>query len=105
MGASAAWLLTELIDGRESDWSALFGTRRVRLRASLPSLVRDNAEVGVHFAADRVRKRGNPRCTHLGCLLDWNAAERSWDCPCHGSRFAEDGDVIEGPAVRPLKLR
>lgn len=42
------------------------------------------------------------RCTHLGCLLRFNSAEHSWDCPCHGSRFAVDGGVLEGPAVRPL---
>jgi glycine/D-amino acid oxidase-like deaminating enzyme/nitrite reductase/ring-hydroxylating ferredoxin subunit len=45
------------------------------------------------------------RCTHLGCLLRFNGAERSWDCPCHGSRFGVDGDVLEGPAVRPLEQR
>jgi Rieske Fe-S protein len=43
------------------------------------------------------------RCTHLGCLVAWNAAERSWDCPCHGSRFAPDGSVLEGPAVHRLE--
>ncbi|MGH3937210.1 MAG: FAD-dependent oxidoreductase [Pseudonocardiaceae bacterium] len=43
------------------------------------------------------------RCTHLGCLLRFNGAERSWDCPCHGSRFAVDGSVLEGPAVTPLR--
>ena len=42
------------------------------------------------------------RCTHLGCLLRFNEAERSWDCPCHGSRFDIDGAVLEGPAVEPL---
>ncbi|HEY0450063.1 FAD-dependent oxidoreductase [Actinophytocola sp.] len=43
------------------------------------------------------------RCTHLGCLVAFNNAERSWDCPCHGSRFAVDGSVLQGPAVRPLR--
>ncbi|MCG8915848.1 FAD-dependent oxidoreductase [Actinokineospora sp. PR83] len=45
------------------------------------------------------------RCTHLGCLLRFNGAERSWDCPCHGSRFDVDGAVLEGPAVEPLPRR
>jgi nitrite reductase/ring-hydroxylating ferredoxin subunit len=45
------------------------------------------------------------RCTHLACLLRFNAAERSWDCPCHGSRFDVDGAVLEGPAVNPLEPR
>jgi glycine/D-amino acid oxidase-like deaminating enzyme/nitrite reductase/ring-hydroxylating ferredoxin subunit len=44
----------------------------------------------------------SPVCTHMGCHVRWNTAERSWDCPCHGSRYAPDGKVIHGPAVRDL---
>jgi glycine/D-amino acid oxidase-like deaminating enzyme len=103
MGTAAGELLTAQIAGREHPWAELFDPHRVRARASAVPFAKENANVAYHFVADRVTKRGAPRCTHLGCLLDWNSAEETWDCPCHGSRFAASGEVIEGPAVRPLE--
>ena len=104
MGSAAAELLTAQIAGRDHRWAELFDPNRLRPRAGGPTFAKENANVAYRFFADRVRNHGAPRCTHLGCLLDWNDAERTWDCPCHGSRFAEGGEVIEGPAVERLNL-
>ncbi|MDQ6607348.1 MAG: FAD-dependent oxidoreductase [Actinomycetota bacterium] len=63
------------------------------------------AKSGAYRDDDGVLHGVSLRCTHLGCLLRFNGAERSWDCPCHGSRFDVDGAVLEGPAIRPLEPR
>jgi glycine/D-amino acid oxidase-like deaminating enzyme/nitrite reductase/ring-hydroxylating ferredoxin subunit len=46
----------------------------------------------------------NTTCPHMGCELNWNSAEKTWDCPCHGSRFTYEGKVLEGPAVENLSM-
>lgn len=59
----------------------------------------------VHRDEDGELHAVSARCTHLGCLVAFNSAERAWECPCHGSRFTPDGDIVQGPAVRPLEKR
>ncbi|MFI9201113.1 FAD-dependent oxidoreductase [Streptomyces sp. NPDC053048] len=59
----------------------------------------------VHRAEDGTVHALSAICTHMGCLVAFNAAERTWECPCHGSRFAVDGTVLQGPATRPLEVR
>lgn len=44
-------------------------------------------------------------CTHLGCIVNFNNAEKSWDCPCHGSRYGVDGNVLHGPAIKNLQKK
>jgi glycine/D-amino acid oxidase-like deaminating enzyme/nitrite reductase/ring-hydroxylating ferredoxin subunit len=61
--------------------------------------------VAVYKGEDGRNHYLSPFCPHLGCMVGWNSAEKSWDCPCHGSRFTAEGEVIEGPSVRDLERR
>ena len=65
----------------------------------------DGERVAGHRRADGSLIAVSPRCTHLGCEVRWNAAETSWDCPCHGSRYRPDGTVLHGPAVHRLERK
>jgi glycine/D-amino acid oxidase-like deaminating enzyme/nitrite reductase/ring-hydroxylating ferredoxin subunit len=60
------------------------------------------APVAVYRDAQGVLHERSAVCTHLGCVVQWNAGEKSWDCPCHGSRFGVDGAILNGPARQPL---
>jgi nitrite reductase/ring-hydroxylating ferredoxin subunit len=64
-----------------------------------------HARAGVYRDDDGLLHAVSLRCPHMGCLLRFNSAERSWDCPCHGSRFDVDGAVLEGPATKGLERR
>lgn len=58
----------------------------------------EGRKVGAYRAEDGTVHLIDPRCPHLGCQLEWNPDERTWDCPCHGSRFSYDGQLLDGPA-------
>jgi glycine/D-amino acid oxidase-like deaminating enzyme/nitrite reductase/ring-hydroxylating ferredoxin subunit len=81
------------------------GTRRIEeLRPGEGDIVRLAGEKVAGYRHEDGRLVAvSTRCTHLGCQVNWNPAERSWDCPCHGSRFTPDGDVLQGPAVHRLE--
>ncbi len=64
---------------------------------------KDGGKVGLYRDEKGQTHAVNFSCTHMGCDLAWNAAELSWDCPCHGSRFTYEGDIIEGPALKSLR--
>ena len=102
-GTVSAIILTDHIVGRPNEWAALYDSKRLNPAASAQRFITENADVALHFVGDRVTHRGNPRCTHLGCVLRKNGAEGTWDCPCHGSRFDASGKVIQGPAISALK--
>lgn len=88
----AGMLLADAVTGEENPWSAVFAPDRSMLR---PQLVWNLLETTGHLLRPTV-----PRCSHMGCALNWNKAEHTWDCPCHGSRFREEGERIIGPAKR-----
>lgn len=92
---AAAMLLSDLVCGRENPAGEVFRPSRSILH---PQLAVNAFETAVDFLTPAMR-----RCPHLGCALKWNPQERSWDCPCHGSRFDEDGKLLDNPATGDLK--
>lgn len=91
----AAELLTDLISGKENPYAALFSPSR--------SILHPQLAVNAFEAVTNLLSFSKKRCPHMGCALKWNPLEHTWDCPCHGSRFEEDGTLIDNPATNDLK--
>lgn len=92
----SAMILSDLVQEKEHPFAEVFSPSRSIFR---PQLITNGWEAMVSLLTPTTR-----RCPHLGCALKWNSQEHTWDCPCHGSRFEEDGKRIDGPATGDLKL-
>ncbi len=93
----ASNLLSDLIMGNSNEYSELYFPSR---KIFHPQLFENIIESTINLITPTA-----PRCPHLGCALKWNPAERSWDCSCHGSRFTEDGKLLDNPATADLKIK
>lgn len=92
---AAATVLADLVQGRENPYAELFSPSR--------SMFHGQLFINGGESVCNLLRPTKPRCPHLGCALRWNRQERSWDCPCHGSRFDERGNVLDNPATGDLK--
>lgn len=91
----SAMLLADAVLGRPNETAEVFNPSRSMLK---PQLLLNGFE-----AVKGLLTFTGKRCPHMGCALKWNPAERSWDCPCHGSRFSESGELLDNPANGNLK--
>lgn len=91
----SAMLLCDMVQGKENAYVEVFSPSRTILR---PQLAVNAFQAVVNLLTPTPK-----RCPHMGCALKWNQVEHSWDCPCHGSRFTKDGELIDNPATADLK--
>lgn len=96
----AAQVLSDLITGAPDPYIPVFDPAR-SLKGSVGNLMNEMGHAAKGLTRGLFQGR---RCSHMGCRLEWNAAEGSWDCPCHGSRFAPDGTVLNDPAMEDTNL-
>ncbi len=92
----AAMLLCDLITEQKSPWEKLYTPSRSIWK---PQLFLNGLESVTNLLTPTLK-----RCPHLGCALKWNPREHTWDCPCHGSRFEEDGTLIDNPATGDARV-
>ncbi len=98
---TAAMLIKDLVTEGKSRFEEVFTPQRLNLQAAAAKL----AEEGIESAKGLGKGlfTATPRCPHMGCALEWNPDELSWDCPCHGSRFDSQGRLLDNPAQTDLK--
>lgn len=93
---TAAMLISDMLRNKQNEYTEIFNPSRNMFQ---PQLFVNGFESVKSYITITPK-----RCPHLGCALAWNKEEHSWDCPCHGSRFAEDGAVINNPSNKNLSL-
>lgn len=93
----AARIISDRICGRKNPYQNVFSPQRFLIRAGIKNLCVDIGESTVGLTRGLLGEK-QKRCTHLGCHLEWNEEEQSWDCPCHGSRFDKEKQLIDNPA-------
>jgi glycine/D-amino acid oxidase-like deaminating enzyme len=103
-GVLAGLMLGDQALGRENKYAELYAATRIKPLASAADYLTENIDYPRYLIADRLAGSDTPICPHMGCHVHWNQSERTWDCPCHGSRFAEDGRVLNGPATSGLTI-
>ncbi len=96
----AAKLLCDEICGKENPYTELYSPNRLLIRAGGKAFLTDAGISTVYLVKGLLKRK---RCSHMGCALSWNEETRSWDCPCHGSRFDEKGKVLDNPAKKELE--
>ncbi|MBP3360800.1 MAG: FAD-dependent oxidoreductase [Clostridia bacterium] len=94
---AAAKILCDMVMGKKNDYEELFSPQRSILK---PQLLVNGFEATVNLLTPTAK-----RCPHLGCALKWNNLEHTWDCPCHGSRFEEDGKLIDNPSTGDANIK
>lgn len=92
----AAQILRDLVQGRRNAYASLFDPARP---------VNGKIFSNLGHSALHLLKPKAPRCSHMGCALEWNKQEHSWDCPCHGSRYSGKGELLDNPAQKSIEKR
>ena len=92
----SAMLLTDKLLGKQNAYAEIFDPSR--------SILHKQLFLNLAETTKNLLTPTAPRCSHLGCALKWNSAEHTWDCSCHGSRFSENGEILDNPANKAPKL-